>query len=176
MRLLKDSADYKIWLDSYRKEHDGLQDLNTYDVIDTAEMLRLKREHDVDPIPTMCIHNVKPDSQGRPDCTKSWTMVLGNEEHRCWEKTDLFAPVIARHSVRALVAFGLWKGRMTKQCNAKNAFCHPTLPDDKICVVSPPKGCPFPKRESTGTSKRHFAGSGEAPVTGAKLSVGFCRA
>ena len=44
MRLPKDSADYKVWLESYREEHDGLQDLNTYDVIDTAEMLRLKRE------------------------------------------------------------------------------------------------------------------------------------
>ena len=86
----------------------------------------------------MCIHNVKPDAQGRPDRAKSRTVVLGNEEHRYWEKTDLFAPVIARHSVRALVAFGLSKGRMTKQCDAKNAFCHPTLPDDEICVVVDP--------------------------------------
>ena len=49
MRLPKDSADYKIWLDSYHEEHDGLQALDTYDVIDTAEMLRLERKHNVDP-------------------------------------------------------------------------------------------------------------------------------
>ena len=92
MRLPKDSADYKIWLDSCLEEHDGLQALDTCDVIDTTEMLRLKREHNVDPIPTMCIHNVKPDAQGRPDPAKSRTVVLGNEEHRYWEKTDLLPP------------------------------------------------------------------------------------
>ena len=78
-------------------------------------------------------------------------------------ETDLFAPVIARHSVRALVAFGLSKGRMTKQCDAKNAFCHPTLPDDEICVVSPPKGCPFTKQGTYWNLWKTFCRLWESP-------------
>ena len=53
MRLPKDSADCKIWLDSCHEEHDGPQALDAHDVIDTAKMLRLKREHSMDLIPTM---------------------------------------------------------------------------------------------------------------------------
>jgi Reverse transcriptase (RNA-dependent DNA polymerase) len=91
----------------------------------------------------MCIHTVKPDTQGQPDRDKSRTVVLGNEEHRYWEKTDLFAPVISKHSVRTLIGYAVFKGRTVQQCDAKNAFCHPTLLDDEVCIVHPPKGRPF---------------------------------
>ena len=37
-------------------------------------------------------------------------------------KNDLFAPAIAKHSIRSLVAYGISLGRRTKQCDAKNAF------------------------------------------------------
>lgn len=50
----------------------------------------------------MFIHDVKTDAAGQPEQAKSCTMVLGNEEHRHWEKTDLFAPVITECGVRSL--------------------------------------------------------------------------
>ena len=44
------TTDHKIWLDSCCKEHNGLKALNTFNEIDTAEMLlQLKHEHNVDP-------------------------------------------------------------------------------------------------------------------------------
>ena len=139
------SPDYPIWLDSYNEEYGGLRGLNTYYEIDEAEYQRLVREYGIRAIPTMCIHTVKPDSNGKPDRAKSRIVVLGNAEDRLWEKSDLFAPVIMKHSVRCLVAYGVSKGRKAKQCDAKNAFCHPDLPDDEICVVTPPRGCPHSK-------------------------------
>ena len=80
MRMPKDGSDYKIWLDSYKEEHDGLRELDTYEVIDQAELDRLRGLHDIEVIPTMCIHTVKPDSQGLPDRAKSRIVVLGNEQ------------------------------------------------------------------------------------------------
>ena len=143
MRFPKNSPDYKIWYESYKEEHDGLNGLDTYEVIDEAEYQRLVAKHKIEAIPTMCIHTVKTDASGRPERAKSRTVVLGNEEHRYWEKTDLYAPVIMKHSIRSMVAYAVSKGRRVKQCDAKNAFCHPTLPEDEVCVVTPPKGCPF---------------------------------
>ena len=163
MRLPKDSIDYKIWRDSYAEEHNGLRDLDTYDVIDEAEYRRLQAAHGIEAIPTMCIHCVKPDAAGNPDRAKSRTVVLGNEEDRYWEKTDLFAPVISKHSVRMLVALSVSKGRITKQCDAKNAFCHPTLPDDEICVVTPPRGCPFSKPGTYWRLKKTLYGLRRSP-------------
>ena len=42
MRMPKDSPDYKIWLESYKEEHDALQEQHTYDEIDETELTRLK--------------------------------------------------------------------------------------------------------------------------------------
>ena len=110
MRFPKSSPDYKIWLDSYAEEHDGLNALDTYDVIDEATYLRLADQHGVEAIPTMCIHTVKPNAQGKPERAKSRTVVLGNEEQRYWEKNDVFAPVIQKATVRSVVAHGLSLG------------------------------------------------------------------
>ena len=119
MRLPKDSPDYKIWLDLYAEEHDGLNSLDTYEVINEEAYQALVAKYGIEAIPTMCIHTVKTDANGQPEHTKSRTVVLGNEEHRYWEKNDLFAPVIAKHSIRSLVvAYGISLGRRTKQCDA----------------------------------------------------------
>ena len=139
------SPDYAIWLCSYKEEFDGIKSLDTYEVIDEAEYLRLVRLHGIKAIPTMCIHTVKPDDKGMPDRAKSRIVVLGNEEDRIWTKNDLFAPVIMKHSIRCAVSFATSKGRIAKQCDAKNAFCHPDLPEDEVCVVTPPRGCPYSK-------------------------------
>ena len=90
-------------------------------------------------------------------------MVLGNEEHRYWEKNELFAPDISKRGIRSLVALGICQGRKTRQCDAKNAFCHPTLPDDEICVVIPPQGCPYSKPGTYWRLKKTLYGLRRSP-------------
>ena len=125
------SIDYETWLAACKEEHDALKHLGTHVVIDKAAVDKLG----VTPIPTMNILNIKPDAKGNPLRAKSRTVVLGNEEERCWEKTHVYTLVIGKTSARAFVANGVAMGRITKQADAKNAFCHPSLPDDEICVV-----------------------------------------
>lgn len=55
-------------------------------------------------------------------------------------------------------------GRVTKKwANTKNAFCHPTLPDDEICIVTPPKGCPFSKPGDCWLLKKTLCGLHRSP-------------
>ena len=144
-QALKDKShpDYSTWLASYDEENQGLLSQFTYDVINEAEYQRLRDRYGIKAIPTMCILTVKPDSNGQPLRAKSRTVVLGNHEDRYWEKSDLYAPVISKQSVRVMVARAVATGRTAKQCDAKNAFCQPTLPEDEVCVCIPPKGCPY---------------------------------
>ena len=79
MRLPKDSPDYKIWLDLYAEEHDGLNSLDTYEVINEEAYQALVAKYGIEAIPTMCIHTVKTDANGQPERAKSRTVVLGNE-------------------------------------------------------------------------------------------------
>ena len=57
--------------------------MSTCTCITKAEVKRLG----VKPIPTMNILTVKMDESGRPLRAKSRTVVLGNEEERCWSRT-----------------------------------------------------------------------------------------
>jgi hypothetical protein len=163
MQLPKNIPDYNIWLESYREEHDGLTDQNTYEIIDEATYLQYVEKYGIEAIPTMCIHTVKTNAEGKPERAKSRTVVLGNEEHRYWEKNDLYAPVIAKTSIRALVGYAISKGRRVRQCDAKNAFCHPTLPEDEVCIVKPPKGCPFSKPGTYWRLKKTLYGLRRSP-------------
>ena len=153
------SSDYTTWLAAHKEEYDALKRLETYRVITKAEVDRLS----VTPIPTMNILTVKPDSSGNPLRAKSRTVVLGNEEEWCWEKTDVCAPVIGKTSARAFVSNGIAMGRITKQADAKNAFCHPTLPEDKICVVTPPKCCLFSKEGDNWLLQKMLYGLRRSP-------------
>ena len=38
------------------------------------------------------------------------------------------------------------EGRYLKQGDCKNAFCQPELPEDELCIVKPPMGCPNLKK------------------------------
>jgi hypothetical protein len=37
------------------------------------------------------------------------------------------------------------RGRIQKQGDCKNAFCHPILPNGNIVIVQTPPGCPISK-------------------------------
>ena len=54
-------------------------------------------------------------------------------------------------------------GRITKQADAKNAFCHSTLPDDEVVVVIPPKGCPYSKPGEYWQLKKTLYGLRRSP-------------
>lgn len=153
------SPDHGTWLEACREECKALRSLDTCKVIDKATVTRLG----VTPTPTMNMLTAKPDAQGNPLRAKSRTVVLGNEEERVWEKTDVFAPVISETGARAFVANGVAIGRVAKQADTKNAFCHPTLPDDEICAVLPPKGCPFSKAGDHWPLKKTFHGLRRSP-------------
>jgi hypothetical protein len=111
----------------------------------------------------MCIHTIKPDEKGNPLRAKSRTVVMGNEEDQYWKKNDIFAPVIMKHSIRTLVSYAVSQGRRVKQCDAKNAFCQPDLHDDEICVVKPPKGCPFSRPNTYWRLKKTLYGLRRSP-------------
>ena len=76
---------------------------------------------------------------------KSRIVVLGNLEQRVWSKEDKYAPVLSATRARLLVAMAVNDGPHLKQGDCKNAFCNSTLPDEKVTIVRPPKGCPRSK-------------------------------
>lgn len=135
------SPNCQTWLAACREECEALWSLDTHKAIDKATVNQLG----VTPIPTTSTLTIKPESKGNPLHAKSRAVAPGNEEERTWDKTDVFAPAICKTGARAFMANGAATGRVTKQADAENALCHPTLPEDKICAVLPPKKCPFSK-------------------------------
>lgn len=88
----------------------------------------------VTPMPTMTVLTVKPDAAGKLPRAKSGKVVPGNEEERCWEEWEVCAPAISKAGARSFIANGVAMGRIKKQADDKNAFCHPTLLDDETCL------------------------------------------
>jgi len=131
----------RIWHDSQKEEHDNLVAENMCTIITADDVATLG----VKPIPTRKVLNVKIDSSRKPLRAKSRTVVLGNEEEKHWTKNESFTPVVLKSGICSLIAHGVKLGCRAKQCDAKNAFCQSTPPDDEVCVVIPPSGCPFSK-------------------------------
>ncbi len=90
----------------------------------------------------MCVLVIKTDEHGQPDCAKSRIVVLGNLEGRTWGKHECAAPVLKYSSLRLMVSAAIARHRKLKQADYKNAFCNPTLPDDKVTIIRPPLGDP----------------------------------
>ena len=67
---------------------------------------------------------------------------MGNLEKRIWSRKDKYAPVLSATAARLLTSMAVEDGRRLKQGDCKNAFCKGILPDDEICIVKPPTGCP----------------------------------
>ena len=79
---------------------------------------------------------------GNPNCAKSCIVVLGNLERRIWSREDKYAPVLSSTTSQFLVSMAVSDGHYLKQANCKNDFCNGILPEDGICIVKPPIGCP----------------------------------
>ena len=142
--LRKSNPDHAIWNEAYNKEYDGLDDMNVFDLISEEEYQQLvsKYGENAQAIPSMNLFTVKKDKSGNPVRAKSRIVVLGNLERRIWSREDKYAPVLSSISTRLLVSMACQDGRTLKSGDCKNAFCNGILPDDEICIVKPPKGCP----------------------------------
>ena len=138
------SNDKEIWKAAYEEEYTGLSELDVFTTITEQDYQELVRIHgdDAVAIPTMNLFTVKNDKEGNPVRAKSRIVALGNLERRIWSREDRYAPVLNSISSRLLLSMAVEDGRRLKQGDCKNAFCNGILPDDEICVVKPPLGCP----------------------------------
>ena len=96
----------------------------------------------------MNLFTIKPDMDGNPRRAKSYIVGFGNLKRRIWSREDKYAPVLSSTASRLPVSMAVDDGCKLKQVDCKNAFCNGILPDDEICIVKPPSGCP---QSSPGT-------------------------
>jgi len=99
-------------------------------------------------IPTRNIFTVKKDKEGNPVRAKSRIVVLGNLERHIWDKSVTYAPVLPSASNRQLVSMAVHDGRIMKQGDCKNTFYQPTILEEEVTKLQPPKGCPRSKPET----------------------------
>ena len=172
------NPDQPIWLGAYKEEYEALLKMNTFDIIDEAELQRYKAMG-CEIVPCMTIFDIKPDEKGDPYRAKARTVVLGNLEQRTWSKDDKYAPVLGSIGNRILTSEAVSRGRKVKQGDCKNAFCQPELPDDEIIIVIPPKGCPFTKPGTYWKLNKTLYGLSRSPkhwyekITGILKELGF---
>ena len=143
--LAGSNPDKKILNLVYDEEYDGLQGLEVFTEITTAEYLEYVRKHrDAAPaIPTMNLFTIKSDMEGNPTRAKSRIVALGNVEKRIWSQEDRYEPVLSAPAARLLLmSMAVGNGRRLKQGDCKNVFYNGTLSDDKICIVKTPSGYP----------------------------------
>ncbi len=132
--------DHDVWLQSYYKEKQGIESLETYRKITLGEYRALWEKGAPKAIPIMCVLTIKKDENLNPLQAKSCIVMLGNHEDRVWSKSDRFAPVLRGDSLCFLVSLAVEKRRPLRQGDCKNAFCQGILPPDEITVVRPPAG------------------------------------
>ena len=156
------AKDRTVWTESYGEEHGSLRLMDVFDEIDTPTYEKYKAAGFV-AIPTMNIFTIKPDEMGNPYRAKSRIVVLGNLEERVWTNSDRYAPVLQSTSCRLLISMAVEVGKVAKQGDCKNAFCQPELPDDKVVICAPPKGCPLSKPGTYWKLKKTLYGLRRSP-------------
>jgi hypothetical protein len=160
--LHKNNLDKDIWAASYKEEYDGLISNHTFDIIPEEEYQKLKCNHGVHAISSMCTFVVK-HTNGVPARAKSCIMVLGNLEQRSWTKADCFTPVISIPMIWFLTALAVQNGRTLKQADCKFAFIQASWPPDEHTIVKPPIGCLFSKSGQYWQLKKSLYGLRRAP-------------
>eukprot|EP00956_Cyclotella_meneghiniana_P005594 scaffold7180_cov50-Cyclotella_meneghiniana.AAC.3 len=137
------NPDRHVWLESYKEEKGGLEQLEVFERISKKQYLHLKRTGRIGKaLPSMCVLVIKPDKNGNPVRAKSRIVVLGNFEDRYYTKSQRYAPVLKYSSLRLLCSKAVGDKCILQQGDCKNAFCHARLPDDELTVVRPPVGDP----------------------------------
>ena len=133
--------DKSIWDKSYTEEYEGLQALQTWEVITEDQYSILKKSTKVNILPTMAISVIKKDGNGNPTRAKYRIVVLGNFDNHGWEKHECFAPVLAQYELRLLLHQAVDIGCIPKQGDVSQAFCQAFLPEEEVTVCKPPPGC-----------------------------------
>ena len=148
--LAINNPDNGIWNASYNEEYDGLDNLDVFTKITTEQYKEylVKYGEKVAFIPTMNLFLIKPDMDGSPNRAKSRIDALGNLVRRIWSREDKYAPVLSSTAACLLTSMVIDDGCCLKQADCKNVFCNGILPEDEICIVKPPAGCP---RSTKGT-------------------------
>ncbi|KAL7425490.1 hypothetical protein ACHAXH_000033, partial [Discostella pseudostelligera] len=147
------NPDRDIWLASYNEEDASLKDVGTYEVITLEQYRQLRKEGAPRAIPSLCVLVIKTDEHGQPDRAKSRIVVLGHLENRSWGK----------HERGLMVSAAIQHRRKLKQADYKNAFCNPTLPEDKITIIRPPLGAPNAKDGEYWLLKKTLYGLRRSP-------------
>ena len=95
--LAGSNLDNEVWNLVYDEECNGLQGLEVFTEITTAEYLEYVRKHGeaAQAIPTMNLFTIKPNMEGSPTREKSRIVALGNLEKRIWSREDRYAPVLS---------------------------------------------------------------------------------
>ena len=135
--------DKQIWDDSYKEEYEGLQSLNTWEVISEEQYKTLKKTCKAHLLPTMAISVIKRDGNGTPSRAKYRIVVLGNLDPHGWEKHECFAPVLTQYELRLLLHLAVEQSCIPKVGDVSQAFCQALLPEEEIYVCKPPPGCPL---------------------------------
>jgi hypothetical protein len=114
--LHHNNPDHSIWLDSYKKEYDGLVSNNTFGIISEEEYQCLRRALSVQFLKcAVCCQTYQWGSH----TSKSRIVFLGNLKQRSWTKADCFSPVILIPIIHFLSALAVHNGRMLKQADCK---------------------------------------------------------
>lgn len=86
--------DKQIWDQSYFEKYNGLEQIDTWEVITEAEYQDLKLLVKCT-LPTMAIAVIKKDGNSKPIKAKFSIVVLGNLDPHSWSKQDYIALVLA---------------------------------------------------------------------------------
>jgi hypothetical protein len=154
--------DEKIWNDAYRSEYEGLQSIDTWEVISESEFQSMKHLSK-GLLPTMAIATIKYDGDGKPDRAKYRIVALGNLDPNQWSKSDCFAPVLSQLELRFLIALAARQKCIPKTGDVNQAFCQSCLPPDEYYVCKPPPGCPISKPKSYWKLKKTLYGLKRSP-------------
>ena len=156
-------TDRTTWDLSYKEEYEGLQSLDTWEVITEDQYQHLKKHNKATILPTMAISVIKKDGNGNPDRAKYRIVVLGNFDPNGWEKHDCFAPVLAQHEMRLLINMAVDMGVIPKQGDVSQAFCQAFLPHDELTICTPPAGCPITPSSTYWKLRKSLYGMRRSP-------------
>jgi hypothetical protein len=157
-----DPDDEEIWNEAYRSEYEGLQSIDTWEVISEEEYQSMKHLSK-GLLPTMAIATIKYDGDGKPDRAKYRIVALGNLDPNQWSKSDCFAPVLSQLELRFLIALAAQQKCIPKTGDVNQAFCQSCLPPDEYYICKPPPGCPLSKPKSYWKLKKTLYGLKRSP-------------
>ena len=154
--------DKSIWDAAYKSEYDGLQNIETWEMISEDEYQAMRHLYK-GIMPTMAIATIKYDGDGNPVRAKYRIVALGNLDQNVWSKSECFAPVLSQFELRFLTALAARKRCIPKTGDVNQAFCQSFLPPDEHYICRPPAGCPITPPDTYLKLKKTLYGLKRSP-------------